>query len=75
MSDALAKPSGKDWKSTLRHILFPFVAGVTVAALQTAQSGVFDLNAMKGAAIVATISGVLRFLQRFTTTIPEEGAK
>ena len=75
MSDALAKPSGKDWKSTLRHVGIPLLAGAGVAALQTAQTGVFDYHEMKGAAVVALISGIIRFIQRFVVTIPEDNVR
>ena len=61
----------KDWKSAVRHVAFPLIAGAGVAALQTAQSGVFDFHEMKGAAMVAVISGVIRFFQRFTQDIPD----
>ena len=59
----------KDMKSAARHFALPLVAGAGVAALQAAQSGVFDLTAMKGAAITSIIAGVIRLLQRWTTDI------
>ena len=71
MSAALAKPSGKDWKSTFRHVGIPLIAGAGVAALQTAQAGEFNLDQMKSAAVIALISGIIRFFQRFATAIPE----
>ena len=61
---------GKDVKSAARHFVLPLVAGGAVAGLQAAQSGVFDLTTMKGAAITSIIAGVIRLLQRFTTDMP-----
>ena len=63
--------TNKDWKSAVRHVVFPLIAGAGVAALQTAQSGVFSYHEMKSAAIVAVISGVIRFFQRFVTNVPD----
>lgn len=60
---------GKDIKSAVRHAVLPLVAGAGVAALQTAQSGAFDLAAMKGAAITSGIAGIIRLLQRWTSDI------
>ncbi len=54
-------------KTTVRHTVMPLVAGSAVAALQTVQSGSFDVAAMKGAALTAVISGVVRWLQVFVS--------
>lgn len=54
-------------KTTIRHTVLPLVAGSAVAALQTAQSGTLDVNAMKGAAITAGIAGIIRLFHVFAT--------
>lgn len=56
----------KDVISAVRHTLVPLVAGGIVAALESAQSGEFTMEQMKGAAITAILAGVLRLLHRFT---------
>ena len=56
------------WLSTLRHFLFPLVAGSAVAALQTAQTGNFDLHQMQSAAVTAGIAGVIGLLRQTITT-------
>jgi len=60
-------------KSTLRHMVFPLIAGGIMAALQTAQSGAFDMAAMKSAAITSIIAGIVRLLQVFVG--PHQGVK
>ena len=54
-------------KTTVRHTVFPLLAGSALAALQTAQSGTLNLGTMKVAAITAGITGVMRLLQVFAT--------
>ena len=74
MSEALAKPSGKDWKSTFRHGIIPALAGALVVGLGTLNPAIFGLSPVGQAVATAVIAGVGRFLQRFFTTIPEAPA-
>lgn len=65
--------SGAGVKSALRHTVVPLVAGSAMAALRTAQSGTFDVAAMKGAAVTSAIAGFVRLLQVFVG--PHEGVR
>ncbi len=63
--------NSKDIKSAARHVILPLVAGGAVAALQAAQSGSFDVVAIKGAALTSLIAGVIRLLQRWSADTPD----
>ena len=55
-----------DVKTTLRHTVMPILAGAGVAALEAAQSGTVSFDTLKTAGLTALLSGVIRFLHRFT---------
>lgn len=71
MSDSMAKPTLKDWKSTFRHSLIPALAGALVVGLGTLNPEKFGLGPVEQIIATAVLSGIGRFLQRFVTTIQE----
>ena len=59
------------WKgalnTTLRHTVVPIVAGSVSAAVDTIRMGAVDPTAMIGAAKIAALAGVVRWLHFFCT--------
>lgn len=75
MSDALTKPTHKDWKSTFRHTIIPALSGALVVGLGALDPASFGLSPMGQAIATFLLSGLGRFVQRFVTTIPEAPPK
>ena len=59
--------NGEEVMSAVRHTVIPILAGGALGALQAMQTGTFDLVTIKTAGVTAIVSGVIRFLQKFTS--------
>jgi hypothetical protein len=55
----------RDLASAARHTVVPLLAGAAVAAVDTVQSGQFDLHTAQSAAWTALVAGVGRLLHRW----------
>jgi len=62
----------KDLSSTIRHTVYPIVAGGAVAALDTLSTGQFSYDTAKTAAMTAVVAGVIRLLKRYVADFSEK---
>ena len=56
-----------DWRSVLRHVVYPVIAGGVMAAWELVETGIMDPQALAHAGVVAALAGVGRMVKAWAT--------